>query len=76
MAKKATAGTKKGTGRRSGGATGSVETNSLVGNINRRKTAGKSRSKKDSTISDKPYKEMQKGWPETSGPKKTKKRKS
>lgn len=37
--------------------------NSLVGNINRRKKAGKSRSKKKSTISKEAYSEMQKGWP-------------
>jgi hypothetical protein len=36
--------------------------NSLVANINRRKKAGKSRSKKDSTISPEAYSEMQKGW--------------
>jgi len=38
--------------------------NSLVENINRRKRAGKSRSKANSTISDKAYSDMQKGWPE------------
>ena len=37
--------------------------NSLVGNINKRKKAGTSRSKKKSTISPKAYKDMQKGWP-------------
>ncbi len=37
--------------------------NSLVANINRRKKAGTSRAKKDSTISAKAYAEMQKGWP-------------
>lgn len=37
--------------------------NSLVGNINRRKKAGKSRSKKKSTISKEAYSDMQKGWP-------------
>ena len=36
---------------------------SLVKNINERKKAGKSRSKSKSTISDKAYKDMQKGWP-------------
>jgi hypothetical protein len=37
--------------------------NSLVGNINRRKKAGKSRSKASSTISKKAYTDMQRGWP-------------
>jgi hypothetical protein len=37
--------------------------NSLVGNINRRKKAGTSRQKKESTISPTAYSEMQKGWP-------------
>ena len=37
--------------------------NSLVGNINKRKKAGTSRSKKKSTISPKAYSDMQKGWP-------------
>jgi hypothetical protein len=36
--------------------------NSLVNNINKRKKAGTSRSKKNSTISPKAYKDMQKGW--------------
>ena len=36
--------------------------NSLVGNINKRKKAGTIRSKKNSTISPKAYKAMQKGW--------------
>lgn len=36
---------------------------SLVRNINKRKKAGTSRSKKNSTVSDKAYKQMQKGWP-------------
>jgi len=35
---------------------------SLVKNINKRKKAGTSRSKKDSTISTKAYKAMKKGW--------------
>lgn len=37
--------------------------NSLVANINRRKKAGTSRSKKDSTISAESWDQMQKGWP-------------
>ena len=41
--------------------------NSLVGNINKRKTAGASRSKKKSTISDKAYKDMKAGWPKKGG---------
>ncbi len=36
--------------------------NSLVGNIHRRKVQGKSRSKKNSTISKKAYAEMKRGW--------------
>jgi hypothetical protein len=36
--------------------------NSLVGNINKRKKAGTSRSKKNSTISKKAYAKMKKGW--------------
>ena len=36
---------------------------SLYENINRRKRAGTSRSKKNSTISAKAYREMQKGFP-------------
>ena len=35
---------------------------SLVENINKRKKAGKSRSKKNSTISPKAYKAMQNNW--------------
>lgn len=35
---------------------------SLVENINKRKKAGKSRSKKKSTISAKAYKDMQNNW--------------
>ena len=37
--------------------------NSLVGNINKRKKSGKSRSKKTSTVSKESYAEMEKGWP-------------
>jgi hypothetical protein len=44
--------------------------NSLVGNINRRKKAGTSRRKQDSTISDQAYSQMQKGWPDTKRKKK------
>jgi len=36
--------------------------NSLLGDINKRKKAGTSRSKKNSTISPKAYKAMQRGW--------------
>lgn len=42
---------------------------SLVKNINKRKKAGTSRSKKNSTISPKAYKDMQKGWPKKKGKK-------
>jgi hypothetical protein len=47
--------------------------NSLFGNINKRKKAGTSRSKADSTISEQSYREMQAGWP-NSKRKKTKKK--
>tara|TARA_B110000003_G_scaffold12872_1_gene12899 strand:+ start:226 stop:360 length:135 start_codon:yes stop_codon:yes gene_type:complete len=36
--------------------------NSLVGNINKRKKDKTSRSKKDSTVSPKAYKDMKAGW--------------
>lgn len=36
---------------------------SLVENINKRKKAGTSRSKKKSTISQSAYKNMKDGWP-------------
>jgi hypothetical protein len=36
---------------------------SLYENINRRRNAGTSRSKKNSTISDKAYKQMKAGFP-------------
>ncbi|MEO7522469.1 MAG: hypothetical protein ABIT58_00165 [Ferruginibacter sp.] len=36
--------------------------NSLVANINARKKSGTSRSKSDSTVSDKAYKKMQENW--------------
>jgi len=38
---------------------------SLVGNINRRKKAGTSRSKAQSTVSKEAYTEMRKGWPKS-----------
>lgn len=47
-----------------------VAKNSLVNNINKRKKAKKSRSKKKSTVSPEAYKDMQQGWPDK---KKTKK---
>lgn len=40
---------------------------SLVENINKRRRAGKSRSKKNSTISKKAYAAMKKGWKEKGG---------
>ena len=43
---------------------------SLVKNINKRKNAGTSRSKKNSTVSPKAYKDMQKGWPKKKSGKK------
>jgi hypothetical protein len=36
--------------------------NSLVNNINAKKKAGTSKSKNDSTVSDKDYHDMQKDW--------------
>jgi hypothetical protein len=36
--------------------------NSLVGNINKKKKAGTSRPKSKSTVSDKAYKQLKKGW--------------
>jgi len=36
---------------------------SLVKNMNKRKKAGTSRPKSKSTVSDKAYKDMKKGWP-------------
>lgn len=39
--------------------------NSLVNNINKRKKAGKSRSKAKSTVSKEAYGEMKKGWPKS-----------
>ncbi len=36
--------------------------NSLVANINKRKKAGTSRSKKKSTVGEAAYKKMQQGW--------------
>jgi hypothetical protein len=47
--------------------------NSLVGNINRRKKAGKSRPRSRSTISTDAYDQMQAGWP---GKKKKSRKKS
>ena len=52
------------------GCMASKRKNSLVANINRRKRAGKSRSKSRSTVSKESYDQMQKGWPK-SGKKKT-----
>lgn len=47
---------------------------SLVENINKRKKAGKSRSKKNTTISKKAYADMKSGWKKKSKKKKTKKK--
>lgn len=63
--KTASKSSRKKAAKRTGGKTKSGAKNSLVGNINRRKKAGKSRSKAKSTISDEAYKEMQNGWPES-----------
>jgi len=40
---------------------------SLVENINKRKNKGNSRSKKNSTISPKAYKDMKSGWKAAKG---------
>ena len=48
----------------------SGEPMSLVKNMNKRKKAGTSRSKANSTVSDKAYKDMQKGWPKKKSGKK------
>ena len=37
--------------------------NSLVKNMNARKKSGKSRTKKNSTVSPSAYKDMKAGWP-------------
>jgi len=44
--------------------------NSLVANINRRKRAGTSRSKRRSTVSKKAYGDMRRGWSKSAGRKK------
>ena len=54
---------KKAAKKHSGGKTKSGAKNSLVGNINRRKKAGTSRKKEDSTVSPEAYSQMKKGWP-------------
>tara|TARA_Y100000592_G_scaffold3999_1_gene5788 strand:+ start:701 stop:835 length:135 start_codon:yes stop_codon:yes gene_type:complete len=43
---------------------------SLVRNINKRKKAGTSRSKKNSTVSREAYAAMKKGWPKKNKKKK------
>lgn len=48
---------------------------SLYKNINKRKAAGTSRSKEDSTITAKAYKNMKEGFPDSKKNKKKKKRK-
>jgi hypothetical protein len=50
----------------------SAKKNSLVNNINKRKKAGKSRSKAKSTISRDAYDDMQAGWPKKKTAKKKK----
>lgn len=61
--KKASSGKSKAKATRKTVRTKSAKKNSLVANINRRKKAGKSRSKKKTTISKESYEKMQKGWP-------------
>ena len=48
--------------------------NSLVANINRRRKAGTSRSKSQSTVSDEAYDQMRKGWPKSAKKRAAKKR--
>jgi len=43
---------------------------SLVANINKRRRAGTSRSKKKSTVSAKAFSDMKKGWPNSKKKKK------
>ena len=50
--------------------------NSLVANINRRKKAGTSRTKANSTVSADAYSNMKKGWKKTAKKKTTKKKKT
>lgn len=52
-----------------------AEKNSLVANINRRKRAGKSRSKAASSVSAESYEQMRRGWPDAAK-KKAKKKKA
>lgn len=54
-------------------ATKKAPKNSLVANINKRKKAGTSRSKKDSTVSKKAYADMEAGWPKSRKARATKK---
>lgn len=66
MAKKKAAkkATKKTAKKRAKKVTKKKVKNSLVGNINKRKKAGTSRTKAKSTISKKAYHDMQEGWPD------------
>tara|TARA_X000001382_G_scaffold96319_1_gene70700 strand:- start:106 stop:267 length:162 start_codon:yes stop_codon:yes gene_type:complete len=48
---------------------------SLVENIRKRQKAGKSRSKANSTVSDKNYAEMERGWKNTKNERKESKAK-
>jgi hypothetical protein len=50
-----------------------AEKNSLVANINRRKRAGKSRSKAASSVSAESYEQMRRGWPDAAKKKAKKK---
>lgn len=50
--------------------------NSLVRNINRRKRRGKSRPKSRSTVSEKSYRDMRRGWPSPKKKKTSKKKTS
>ena len=52
------------------------EKNSLVNNINKRKKAGTSRPKAETTISKEAYQNMQTGWPKKQTAKKKKPKKT
>ncbi len=57
---------KKAAKKSSGGKTNKLGVkNSLVNNINAKKAAGTSKSKKDSTVSKKSYHKMETGWKST-----------
>ena len=60
--------------RRKGSMNMASKGNSLVANINRRKKAGSSRPRSQSTVSSAAYREMQQGWPHAAAKKAAKKK--